>query len=86
MTKISEIVATLKAEYPTIKVGCDEDGYTELIGADYDAKINEWANNLLAKEIEIAETKSKVEQAATDKVVLLARLGITADEMKILLG
>ena len=86
MTKLQDTVAALQLQYPTIKIGSDEDGYTELIGVDYDAKIEEWADNLLAKETEIAEAKSKAEQAAADKAALLAKLGITADEAKLLLG
>jgi hypothetical protein len=82
MTKKTDLIASLKAEYPTIRVGCDEDGYTELIGADYDAKIEEWSDNLLAEEAKKAEEKAKSDA----KTALLAKLGITAEEAALLLG
>jgi hypothetical protein len=82
MTKKTDLIIKLKSEYPTIRVGCDEDGYTELIGADYDAKINEWADNLLE-----AEAEKAAKQATADaKAALLAKLGINAEEAALLLS
>ena len=49
MTTKEEMIEIIKAENPTIKVGNDTDGYTELIGADYDVVIEEWATNRLAR-------------------------------------
>lgn len=82
MTTQNEIIAKLKAEYPTLKVGDDEQGYTDLSPDDYEATIKTWANNQLADEVMAAEA----EQAVTDKTALLTRLGLTADEFKTLLG
>ncbi len=79
MTTKSEIIAQLKTQYPTLKVGDDEQGYTDLTSAEYEAQIAEWAEN---------EYKSVTEQAKAeaDKAALLAKLGITADEAKLLLS
>jgi hypothetical protein len=82
MTTKAEFITQLKAEYPTLKTGSDEDGYTDLDVAEYEATISSWADNLLADETKVLEA----EQAATAKAALLARLGITAEEFKTLLG
>jgi hypothetical protein len=80
-TKI-EIIEQLKSEYPTLKSGDDERGYEDLTSADYEATISKWADNVLAKNANL-EAEAK---AATDKAALLAKLGITADEAKLLLS
>jgi hypothetical protein len=77
-----EVIAELKAEYPTLRTGSDEDGYVDLSAAEYDATIAEWADNKLADEAKMAE----LAQAEADKAALLAKLGITADEAKLLLS
>lgn len=82
MTTKAEMVAILKAENPSLKVGNNEDGYTELESADYEAQIALWADNRLAKE---AEAAAEV-KAAADKAALLKRLGLTADEAALLLS
>ena len=82
MTTKAEMITIIKAENPTLQVGNDEQGYTQLSAADYEATITQWADARLAKE---AEAEARV-QAADDKAALLAKLGITADEFKILLG
>ncbi len=78
MTTKTEMIQIIKAENPTLKVGTEESGYTELTGADYDAQIEEWADNRLAREAEKAETVAK-KTAAEAK---LAALGLTADDFK----
>jgi len=82
MTTKSEATKALKLEYPTLKSGSDESGYEDLSPTDYAATIEAWANNQLADEAKAAEA----EQAAIDKAALLAKLGITADEAKLLLS
>ena len=77
-----EVIAELKAEYPTLRTGSDEEGYVDLTPAEYEATIAEWADNLLADETKAAE----LAQAEADKAALLAKLGITADEAKLLLS
>ena len=78
MTKQDKIAA-LKTEHPTLRVGSEEAGYTELNAKDYEAKIAEWADNELATDAAVAKAKA-------DKEALLAKLGITADEAKLLLS
>ncbi len=76
------MIELLKAEFPTLRVGDDDAGYTELSADEYEAKIAEWADVRLAKEAKAAEVEA---QAAT-KAALLDRLGITEDESKLLLS
>lgn len=79
MTTKADKIATLKTEYPTLRVGSEEAGYTELSAEDYEAKIAEWADTELAAEA--------AELAANEaKQALLAKLGITAEEAQLLLG
>ena len=82
MTTKSEAITKLKAEYPTLKTGDDEQGYTDLSPAEYEATIESWAENYLADK---AQAEAAL-QAETDKAALLAKLGITADEAKLLLS
>ena len=82
MKSKSEIIAELKAEHPTLKEGSEELGYTQLIDEEYENTIERWANNLLAQQ----ELEAAVKKAESDKEALLAKLGITADEAKLLLS
>ena len=82
MTTKNEMIAIIKAENPSLRVGDEDQGYTDLAPADYEAQIALWADNRLAKEAEAAEAA----QAATDKAALLAKMGLTADEAKLLLS
>ena len=75
----TETIEALKKEYPTLRTGDDERGYEDLNPAEYEATIEKWADNQLADE-------AAAKQAATDKAALLAKLGITADEAKLLLS
>lgn len=77
-----EIIAELKAEYPTLRVGDDEQGYTDLDSASYEATILGWADVRLAEEAKAAQ----VDADATAKAALLARIGITAEEATLLLS
>ena len=79
MTIKADKIAAFKAQYPTLKVGSEETGYTELSAEDYEAKIAEWADNELVAEAEIAKTEA-------DKQALLNKLGITEEEAKLLLS
>jgi hypothetical protein len=82
MTTKQEKIAALKIQYPTLRTGSDEAGYVDFTPAEYEATIAEWADNLLADEEKVA----KLAQAEADKEALLAKLGITADEAKLLLS
>lgn len=75
MTTKTEMIATLKTENPTLQVGDDERGYTDLTGADYEAQIEQWAENRLTKDARIAEAKS-VELAKLNAIEKLLGLGI----------
>lgn len=77
-----EIIKSLKLQFPTLRVGDDDRGYTDLLPAQYEAQILEWADAQL--EIQTAADEAKVK--ATAKAALLDRLGITADEAKLLLS
>lgn len=79
MTTKTEMIEQLKAEYPKLQNGDEERGYEDLSAADYEATIEKWADAKLKRENDAA-------QAASDKAALLAKLGITADESKLLLS
>ena len=82
MTTKKEMIEIIKAENPTLRVGDEENGYTELTGKDYDAVISEWADARLLKQSQLAEAEAK----ETAKAAILDRIGLTADELKTILG
>jgi hypothetical protein len=82
MVTKAEIITQLKTEYPTLKTGSDEYGYTDLTEAEYEATLSAWADNQLAAEAEALQIKAD----ALAKAALLKRLGITAEEAKLLLS
>ena len=82
MTTKKQMIELLKSEFPTLRLGDDDAGYTELSADEYEAKIAEWADARLAKEAKAAEIEAK----AAAKAALLDRLGITQDESKLLLS
>jgi hypothetical protein len=75
MTTLNEMIETIKAENPTIKMGNDEAGYTDLTAAEYEAQVAEWAQNRLDKEAKEAEAEA-VAQAKLDAMDKLTALGI----------
>jgi hypothetical protein len=77
-----EIIEILKEEYPSLRVGSDNDGYVELSADEYEATIDDWADKTLAKLSKAAEAEAK----ATQKAALLERLGISEDEARLLLA
>ena len=81
MTRKQEISSELKAEYPEIRVG-GGDLYETLSPEDYEKAISDWADVQLAKEAEAEQVKADAEA----KAALLVKLGITADEAKLLLS
>jgi hypothetical protein len=81
-----EIIADFKKEYPTLRSGDDERGYTDFNPADYEATIEAWADNQIALEVEAVAKAETEAQAATAKAALLAKLGITEEEARLLLG
>jgi hypothetical protein len=89
MTTKKEMIEIIKGENPTLQIGDDEKGYTQLSTDEYDAVINEWANVRLAKEKIQAELEAVALEAETkqaERKAIFERLGLTADEAKLLLG
>jgi hypothetical protein len=82
MTTKNQMISLLKKEFPTLQLGDDEKGYTQLSDEEYEATIAEWADARLAKLAKQAELEAR----AQAKAALLDRLGITADEAKLLLA
>ena len=75
MTTKSEAIAALKLEYPTLKSGSDEIGYTDLSLTDYEATIEAWADNQLVEEAKAAEAEA-VATAKAEAIDKLTALGI----------
>ena len=82
MTTKQEIKNQLKAEFSTLQTGNDQDGYVQLSADEYEAIISEWADVKLAQ----AQAETEAQAKAQAKAELLERLGITADEAKLLLA
>ena len=82
----AEIIAKLKTEYPTLREGDDERGYVDFSPAEYEATIDKWAEITYQDLMAEAAKKAAEAKAVTDKAALLAKLGITADEAKLLLS
>ena len=75
MTTLNEMIEIIKAENPTLQVGNDEAGYTDLTPAEYKAQVAEWAQGRLDKEAKQSEADA-VAQAKLDAVDKLTALGI----------
>lgn len=74
------MINLLKKEFPTLQLGDDQKGYTQLSPEQYEEQINLWADARLAKEAE----EAKIQAKAQAKAELLERLGISFDEAKLL--
>jgi hypothetical protein len=81
MTTKAELIAQCKAENPTMTATINGE-QVELNAEEYEKACNDWADMRLVQ-IEYEETMAKAE---ADKAALLAKLGITADEAKLLLS
>lgn len=86
MTTLNEIIETIKAENPTLKTGNDDDGYRELSEEEYAYTISQWAEARLEQQIKIQKEEEAKAAKAHERAALLARLGITEDEVRLLLG
>jgi hypothetical protein len=82
MTK-NDKIAALKKEFPTVKVGSNETGYTQLNAAEYEAIISEWADVELTKDAKAEADKAEIAAKESAQAKLVA-LGLTADELKAL--
>ena len=81
MTTKAELIAQLKAENPTMTATLNDEKRL-LSDAEYNETCNAWADMRL-EQIAAEAEKAKAE---ADKEALLAKLGITADEAKLLLS
>ena len=81
MTTKSELIAQLKAENPTM-ISTINGVEIELTAEEYEKACNDWAEMRLAQ-IAFEADKAKAE---ADKAALLNKLGISADEAKLLLS
>ena len=89
MTTKKEMIEIIKAENPTLQIGDDQKGYTQLSNEEYDAVINEWATARLAKEkikLEAQAQAQETQAKQTERQSILERLGLTADEAQLLIG
>ena len=75
MTTKQDKIAAFKAQYPTLRVGSEEAGYTELNAKEYETKIAEWADNELAAEAELAKAEA-LATAKSEAIDKLTALGI----------
>lgn len=80
MTTKEKLILDFKAQNPTIRVGSDEIGYTELNATEYETTIEQWADNFIANELLEAEKQAAKEVAQTK----LAALGLTTEDLKAL--
>jgi hypothetical protein len=81
MTTKKEIIDLLKVEFPTLQLGDEDNGYTELSADEYKAQIAEWADARLAKE----QAKAEAELARQTKISAYEKLGLTEAEIEALL-
>lgn len=72
---LNEMIVIIKAENPTIRIGDDEAGYTELTGADYDAQVKDWAIGRLDKLAKLADIEV-AKLAKIETINKLTALGI----------
>jgi len=82
MTTKQKMISELKLEFPTLRLGNDDDGYINLSDDEYEATISEWADARLAKLAKVAEAEAK----EVAKAAILERIGLSADELQTILG
>ena len=83
MTTKQQMIKIIKDQNPDgLRVGNEETGYTQLTDEEYNAQIEQWADNALARE---ARESAKLENQ-TKRLALLDRLGLSEDEAKLLIS
>lgn len=76
MTTLNEMIEIIKAENPDgLRVGDDQQGYTPLSAADYEATVIEWAKARLDRQARLAEAEA-ISEAKKEAIVKLTELGI----------
>jgi len=78
-----QIIAELKAEYPTLKDGSEEIGYRQLTDAEYQDTIERWAVWIFYQEKLEAEVAESLTKKAAAQAKLEA-LGLTTDDLEAL--
>ena len=78
-----EIIAELKLEFPTLRVGNDDNGYTNLSAEEYETTIAQWADAELVKISKKLEAEAN-EQAKIAAQAKLAALGLTVEDLQVL--
>ena len=87
MTTLNEMIEIITAENPTLRIGNDEAGYTDLSADEYQTTIAEWAANRLAKLTKIAEAEAAKaaeeaakQQAFNDAVAAAVAVALAAQQ------
>ena len=76
MTTLTEMIEIIRAENPNgLRIGDEENGYTDLSAEEYEAQIAQWAQGRLDKEAKQAESAA-LDTAKTDAIAKLTALGI----------
>lgn len=76
MTTLKEMIEIIRAENPNgLRIGDEENGYTDLSAEEYETQIAQWAQGRLNKEVKLAEAES-VAAAKLDAMDKLTALGI----------
>jgi hypothetical protein len=81
MTTKKEMIEIIKAEFPTLRFGDEDKGYTELLAEEYETTIAEWADARLAK----LQAKADAEALRQTKISAYEKLGLTESEIEALL-
>ena len=82
MATKQQLINSLKTEFPTLRIGDDDAGYTDLTAEEYEATIAQWADAKLERLAREKEAEARIEA----RLALLNRLGITEEEAKLLLA
>lgn len=76
MTTLNEMIEIIRTENADgIRIGDDEQGYTHLSAADYEATLEKWAKGRLEKQAKKAEAEAVIE-AKKQAIIKLTELGI----------
>jgi hypothetical protein len=82
MTTKNEMLKIIKLENPDgLRIGDEENGYTQLSDDEAEIVFNQWADARLAKE----QAKSEAELARQVKISAYEKLGLTEAEIEALL-
>lgn len=87
MTTLAQMIEVIRAENPNgLRIGDEENGYTNLTAEEYEAQIAQWAQGRLDKQAKLAEAEAlaTAKAEATDKLIALGidpkALGLVMEE------